>query len=80
MYLEDSIYIIIDLLKQKQEQRAFFTYTINSLFMQENNKIEYVDYLKQLGLIQENNSNCNIKEIRQQAEITQQDIKNQKWK
>lgn len=80
MYLEDSIYIIIDLLKQKQEQRAFFTYTINSLFMQENNKIEYVDYLKQLGLIQENNSNCNIKEIRQQAEITQQEIKNQKWK
>ena len=80
MYLEDSIYIIIDLLKQKQEQRAFFTYTINSLFMQENNKIEYVDYLKQLGLIQENNSNCNIKEIRQQAEITQKEIKNQKWK
>ena len=62
MDLEEFNYVFIEVLKTRKENRAFYTYTLSSIF--ENEKT-YEEYLNELGLIRE--KEVNVNKVRKRA-------------
>lgn len=71
MDLEDSLEIIIDAYKEYIDNRVYFRYCIDNALLQfGGNSMSYIDYKKELGLVNVDNKKVDKNKIRNEAEET----------